>query len=149
VNSDTIYNSIIRKIMRAHDFEGRLKAAINARITPRAVYNRIAPPDLTAAAPDENWSQPLSLLLRSACLMRESMTDAFFPHRLAGLKFLAQEFLAAVDVFDDRILKNPDPPVAKQELTEIEQIESGSGKPREKCQALWQMISGRAHSTNT
>jgi hypothetical protein len=126
--------------------QDRLTTARIARITPRAVYNRIAPPDLTTNAPEENWTQPLSLLLRAARLARESLTDAYFPRRLSGLCFKEQEFLAAMDIFGDAILKSPDSHRAKAELTMLDEIESSSEKPKEKCAAVWQIITGKINS---
>lgn len=129
------------------EVQARLTTALSARITPRAVYNKIAPPDLTAKAPDESWTQPLSLLLRSARLVRESLTDAYFPRRLSGLSFKEQEFLAAMDIFGDAILKARDPRRAKTELEELAKIETGDAKPKQKCAAVWRIISGDTAST--
>jgi hypothetical protein len=75
-----------------NEVKTRLDLALNSRITPRAIYNRITPPDLTASAPTENWSQPFSLLLRSARLLRQSFTDNYFPRRFGGLSFNEDEF---------------------------------------------------------
>ena len=124
------------------EVQARLTNALSARITPRAVYNKIAPPDLTAKAPDESWTQPLSLLLRSARLMRESLTDSYFPRRLSGLSFKAPEFQAAMNIFGDAILKDPDPRRAKEELAALNKIEAGDQKPKEKCVAVWNLIVG-------
>ncbi len=124
------------------EVQARLTNALSARITPRAVYNKIAPPDLTAKAPDESWTQPLSLLLRSARLMRESLTDAYFPRRLSGLSFKEPEFQTAMDIFGDAILKDPDPKRAKEELAALTKIETGDGKPKETCAAVWTIIAG-------
>lgn len=126
--------------------QDRLTTALSARITPRAVYNKIAPPDLTAKAPDESWTQPLSLLLRSARLMRESVSDPYFPRRLSGRSFKEPEFRAAMDIFGDAILKDADPRRAKTELDEIARIENGEGKPKEKCAAVWKIIAREARS---
>jgi hypothetical protein len=123
------------------EVQNRLTASLSARITPRAVYNKIAPPDLTSQAPDESWTQPLSLLLRSARLMRESMIDAYFPRRLSRLSITDREFLAAMDVFGDVILKSPDSRSAKAEMEELAKIEASDAKPKEKCVAVWKVIS--------
>ena len=128
------------------EVQDRLTTALSARITPRAVYNKIAPPDLTAKAPDESWTQPLSLLLRSARLMRESLTDHYFPRRLSGLSFKEPEFQAAMDIFGDAILKDADPRRAKTELDELARIEDGDDKPKEKCAAVWTIIAGETKS---
>lgn len=128
------------------EVQDRLTTALSARITPRAVYNKIAPPDLTAKAPDESWTQPLSLLLRSARLIRTSLTDSYFPRRFTSLAFAEKEFQAAMNVFGDTILKNPDPGRAKAELALLDEIESGSEKPKVKCATVWRIITGEFKS---
>jgi hypothetical protein len=120
----------------------RLTRAIESRIAPRAVYNKLAPPDLTTSAPDENWTQPLSLLLRAARLIRASLMDAYFPRRFTGLSFTEQEFQAAMNIFNDAILKYKDPRRAEHELAELEQIEDSDAKPKQKCADVWRIISG-------
>ena len=128
------------------EVQDRLTNALSARITPRAVYNKIAPPDLTAKAPDESWTQPLSLLLGSARLMRESLTDPYFPRRLSGLCCKETEFQAVMDIFGDAILKDADPRRARSELDELAQIEASDAKPKEKCAAVWTIIAGETKS---
>jgi hypothetical protein len=56
------------------DVRDRLSKALEARITPQAVYNRMSPSDLTASAPEENWHQPLFLLTRSPRLLELTYT---------------------------------------------------------------------------
>jgi len=129
------------------EVQDRLTNALSARITPRAVYNKIAPPDLTTKAPDESWTQPFSLLLRSARLMRDSLTDSYFPRRFTNLAFGEKEFKAAMNVFGDTILKNPDPQRAKEEAALLDKIESGSEKPKDKCASVWRIITGEIKST--
>ena len=149
-NLDTMYNQLGQgkavppdKLAAVlSEIEDRLTKALGARITPRAVYNRIAPPDLTASAPDENWSQPFSLLLRAAQLARESLTDAYFPRRLSGLSFTESDFQTAMDIFRDAILKDGDPRRARLELEELSRIETSDSKLKEKCLAVWKVISG-------
>src|SRR5271166_2310738 len=82
-----------------NDINLRLTQALNTRITPRAVYNRIGAPDLTVYAPDENWNQPLSILVRSSRILRESLTDPYFTRRFTGMSFLEKDFREACDVF--------------------------------------------------
>ena len=125
-----------------NEVKTRLDLALNSRITPRAIYNRIAPPDLTTSAPPENWSQPYSLLLRSARLMRQSFTDNYFARRFSGLSFTEDAFRNAMNVFDDSIVKKPDLQKAREELSIIEKLEKGPECPKEKCYALWCIISG-------
>jgi len=122
------------------EMERRLAQALDARITPRAVYNRIGPPDLTATAPDENWNQPLSLLTRSARALRESLTEPYFPRKFSGLSFSDIEFRKACDVFGDVIVTKADTDRAKDELTQIEQILSEKLSSREKCRGIWEVI---------
>ena len=118
----------------------RLAQALDARITPRAVYNRIGPPDLTATASDENWNQPLSLLTRSARALRESLTDPYFPRKFSGLSFTDIEFRKACDVFGDVIVTKADTDRAKGELTRIEQILNENLSSKEKCRGIWEVI---------
>ena len=40
------------------DVKNRLTDALSQRTAPRAAYNRVGAPDLTATAPDDNWNQP-------------------------------------------------------------------------------------------
>jgi hypothetical protein len=126
-----------------NEVRDRLTTAIEGRIAPRAVYNKLAPPDLTTSAPDENWTQPLSLLLHAARLLRESLTDFYFPRRFTGLSFTEQEFQVAMNVFNDAILKDKDLRRAEHELAELEQIEDSDAKSKEKCTAVWHILSGR------
>lgn len=124
------------------EVELRLAQALNARITPRAAYNRIGAPDLTATAPDENWNQPLSLLMRSARAMRESLTDPYFQRKFSGLSFSEIEFRIGCDVFGDVIVSNPDAARAKDELTLIDSILNEKLSSRDKCRLLWEIITG-------
>jgi hypothetical protein len=121
----------------------RLTTAIEGRITPRTVYNKLAPPDLTTSAPDENWTQPLSLLLHAARLLRKSLMDFYFQRRFTGLSFTEQEFRVVMNVFDDAILKDKDLRRAEHELAELEQIEDSDAKSKEKCADVLRIISGK------
>jgi hypothetical protein len=122
------------------EIENRLSSALSNRITPRAVYNRLSPPDLTRAAPNENWSQPLALLLCSARVMRESLTDPYYTRKLNGRGFGMSEFQAAMDIFGDSILKSPSLQRAKAELASLTEIEEGELPFKEKCNAVWKII---------
>ena len=124
------------------DVKNRLDLALNSRITPRAIYNRIAPPDLTASAAAENWNQPFSLLLRSARLIRKSFTDNYFPRRFSGLSITEDEFRNAMNVFEDSIVKAPNLQKALEELADLEIIENSTESPKEKCNAVWRIIKG-------
>jgi hypothetical protein len=128
------------------EIQERLTLALNARITPSAIYNQIASPDLTASAPSENWSQPLSLLLRSSRLMRKSLTDTYFPRRFKDLSFVEDDFRKAMNIFDDIIVKEPDSHRAQMELLELEKIEKGTEGPKEKCNAVRDIIFGKSNT---
>jgi hypothetical protein len=130
---DSKFETILSKVQE------RLSKALKGRIAPCVIYNRISPPDLTASAPDENWSQPLSLLIRSARFLRQPLTDRFF----AGKPFSKQEIFAAMDVFDDGIVKRPNQWRCPGELSIIKLIEEGDEERKRKCEAIWQIISGR------
>lgn len=119
----------------------RLESALTTRITPVAVYNGIALPDLTASAPNSNWSQPYSLLLRSAMFFRESITDGYFLRRFSNMSFGQSELIAAMNVFDDTILAKPDAVRARNELEMLKYIEEYEDGLYEKCTAIWQIIS--------
>lgn len=108
----------------------RLKTALTERITPSAIYNRLAPPDLTVNAPVENWRQPLSLLLQSARNLRKSLIDGYFPGK----------FTAAMDVFGDVIVKTKDRQRAQHELEMLKEIEDGPNGPKPKCTDVWKII---------
>ena len=124
--------------------EARLTAALGARITPRVNYNRLAPPALTETATDEQWSQPFSLLLQSARLLRTSLTDAFFSRNFNKKTFTQSEFESAMSVFGDTILKSPDKSRAEAELKTLKEIEESAWKIKDKCHAVWRLITGTA-----
>lgn len=126
------------------DIHKRLTTALDARVTPRAVYNRIGPPDLTAKAVAENWNQPLSLLVQAAKLFRESLSDGYFPRRLSGLAFTKDEFEKACDVFGDSILLKSDIGRAKTELQGLTEIAESEATAQARCQAVWAIIKGQA-----
>lgn len=125
-----------------HTVEVRLRQALEARITPRVVYNRIAAPDLTAGAPEENWSQPLSLLSRSARALRESFTDIYFPRNFARLSFKEDDFRKACNVFDDKVTQPENKSKAAEELKLIDEILDANSSAREKCHAIWRLSRG-------
>jgi hypothetical protein len=120
----------------------RLKQALDTGVTPRAVYNRIGAPDLTAKAPDENWNQPFSLLMRYARILRESLTDSFFPRRFTGLSFSEDDFRKACDAFGDVIVAKQETNRAKDEQRKINELVDAEKPSKEKCQELWRMIRG-------
>jgi len=135
---DVVPDDKLGSVLR--DIECRLTHALEARITPRAVYNRIAAPDLTATPPDENWNQPLSLLVHSSCTLRESLTDLYFLRRFSGLSFSDSDFREVCNPFGDVIVRSPDSTRAKEELARIEVISGGTGSAKERAREVWQSI---------
>lgn len=124
------------------EVEQRLKQALDTRIAPRAVYNPIGAPNLTATAPDENWNQPLSLLTRSARIFRELLTNPFFPRRFINLSFSEDDFRKACDVFGDDIVTRLEANRAKLELSKLDDIINAKKPTKEKCQDVWRLIKG-------
>ena len=76
--------------------------------------------------------------------MRESLTDPYFPRRLSGLSCNEQQLRAAMDIFGNVILKTSDSRRAKAELEALAEIEARDAKAKEKCIAVWRIISGEA-----
>jgi hypothetical protein len=126
------------------EIEQRLRNALGTRVTPRATYNRIAAPDLTGNVPDENWSQPFSLMLRAARLMRNAITDYYFPRSFTKAAFTQDEFLKAMNILCDGIAESGDRDKASAQLKAIDEIEQSTSSFKEKCQALWLLVSGEA-----
>jgi hypothetical protein len=124
------------------EVETRLTAALTSRVTPRAIYNRLSPPDLTSTAPDENWGQALSLLMRAARLLRKSMTDAYLRRGLSGLAFKHAEFENAMNIFNDGILKSDNVRRAECELEALDDIEQSDAPLKDKCHKVWALITG-------
>jgi hypothetical protein len=124
------------------EIELRLKHALDRRITPRTVYNQIAPPDLTEHAPDDNWKQPLSLLVRSARVLRECLSNPFRLMKIQGLSFSVEDLRGACNVFDDAIIIKPDMKRAKAELDLLNEINNDEKSAKESCQGVWQLIKG-------
>lgn len=131
------------------EVEKRLSAALAARVTPTCAYNSLAPPDLSPTAPDENWIQPLSLLADAATKFREQLADPFyFDRKFSGKAFTKAEFLQACNVFQDRMASESDYNLAKGEIAKIKEIMDGETTPKEKCQAVWKLVS-TSDSSNT
>jgi len=130
------------------EIETRLMQALTARITPCAVCNPIGAPDLTVTAPDENWNQPLSLLMRAAKTFRESLTDPYFRRRFSGFAFTEDEYIKACDVFGDTILSGRDWRRAKADLAILNEISSDDTPAREKCHSVWSVIKRKQQHAN-
>lgn len=122
------------------EIKDRLETALNMRIAPRAVYNRLGPPDLTGAAHDDNWHQPLLMLQSAATILRKELVDNYFPRRFSNLSFTPDEFRKACDIFGDIIIEKKEKDRANKELTEIAQIVNDNMPTKEKSQMLWNII---------
>ncbi len=83
------------------------------------------------------------LLVRAARVLRELLSDPYFPRRFSGLAFSEEDFRKAVDVFGDVIASKPETARAKEELRKIEDIQSSTQPAGQKCQEVWQLIQGR------
>lgn len=138
--ADVVPEDRFREVLA--DIGVRLTSALRGRIAPRAVFNRVSPPDLTTAAPDENWRQPLSLLKHSARMLRASLTDIYFPRRVTGLAFSLDRLRSACDPFGDAMAASEDVRRAKRELEEIDAIAETDNPARERAHAIWAIVKG-------
>ena len=123
------------------EIKSRLEMALKSRITPRPIYNKLAATDLTKSAHDDNWVQPSTLMLRSARLFRELITNPYFPRKFNGMSFTQQEFEEAMDILGDNILRSHDSEKARIQLTALQEIENSDKLRKNKCIEIWQMIS--------
>jgi len=128
------------------EVEQRLSKALSTRVTPRATFNRIAAPALTSNAPDENWSQVFSLMIRAARLMRDAITDFYFPRRFSNMDIKQDEFMKAMNILGDTMAESNDRDKAFEQLKVIDEIEQSTSSFKEKCHALWLIVSGEAKS---
>ncbi|MDF7824457.1 hypothetical protein P4B35_10570 [Pontiellaceae bacterium B12227] len=120
----------------------RLEKALNGRITPTVNYNQVSAPNLAESAPAEQWSQPLTLLLATAKMMRKSLADPRFSWNFSKRSFKQTEYVEAMDVFGDSILVTKIWGQADQEIKGLAEIELGDGDSKEKCQKVWEIMSG-------
>jgi hypothetical protein len=121
----------------------RLKLALDKNIAPNVIYNQIQAPDLSTTDLDSNWAQPLAILYQTSCAIRRCLTDQYFNRAFKGLSFTSAEFLPAIDVFGDCILKDPDDKKAEEELGYIQYIFDLDEKNKKKCELLYSVISNR------
>ena len=134
---DAVPNDKLNTIL--DEVEKRVRQALDERVTPRAVYNRIQAPNLTAKAEPENWNQPLSLLVRSAKSVRQPPADSSF----YDLSFSKADFQKASDVFGDVMVASQDSKRAKKEFRKIDEInDADENSAKEKCQEVWLIIKG-------
>jgi len=141
---DAVPDDMMRAIFG--EIESRLEQALSSRITPKVIYNRVSPPDLTVGVADENWDQPFGMLSSSVRKLRMSLTDYYFPRQFSGRSFSMEDFQAATDVFSDKILVDRDEVRAKAELEVLSIILGQSGATRGKCAGLWSIIKGTHES---
>ena len=127
------------------DVEKRLKGALDARVTPRLVFNRIAAPPLAGKAPDQNWSQPLSLISHAAETLRKSVTDPYFIRQFTGLSFGEKVFREVFNPFGDQVATSQDQQHCKDDLRVIEGILDSELPIKTRCQMLWHLTQGMPH----
>jgi len=131
------------------EVESRVSAALSARLTPTCTYNSLAPPDLSPTAHDDNWIQPLSLIEQAAKKFREQLADHFyFDRKFSGKAFTKEEFLQSCNVFDDHIVAKPEHDRAKAEMIQIKEIMDSETTPKEKCEAVWKLVSSAGKSSD-
>jgi hypothetical protein len=121
----------------------RLETALSKKIPPSVIFNQVLAPDLSPTAPDSNWAQPLEMLYQTSCAIRKGLTDQYFNRAFKGLSFTSDEFLPAIDVFGDCILKDSDSKKAEEELGYIQYIFDLDEKNKKKCELLYSVISNR------
>ena len=127
------------------DVENRLKGALNARLAPRLVFNRIAAPTLAGKSPDENWSQPLSLISHAAETLRKSVTDPYFIRQFTGLSFGEKVFREVFNPFGDQVVTSQDQQHCKDDLRVIDSILDSELPIKARCQMLWHLTQGMPH----
>jgi hypothetical protein len=130
------------------EVEMRLSAALDKRITPTCTYNLLAPPDLSPSTNGDNWIQPLCLLAAAAGKFREQLTDYYFDRGFSGKAFTKEEFLQTCNVFDDNIVAKPEHDRAKAEIIKIKEIMDSETTPKEKCEAVWKLVSSTGKSSD-
>jgi hypothetical protein len=124
--------------------EKRMNDALDRRITPRPVFNRIGAPDLSSNCPDENWNQPLGLMCRSAKALRKALTDSYIRRGFHGLAFTQEEYLKACDPFKDVCLEKQDYRLMENELTVLDELMADEERTaKERCAQVWELM-GRA-----
>ncbi|MFZ4594504.1 MAG: DUF3293 domain-containing protein [Verrucomicrobiaceae bacterium] len=127
------------------DVENRLKGALNARLAPRLVFNRIAAPALAGKSPDENWSQPLSLISHAAETLRKSVTDPYFIRQFTGLSFGEKVFREVFNPFGDQVVTSQDQQHCKDDLRVIDSILDSELPIKARCKMLWHLTQGMPH----
>lgn len=133
-----ISQSTISEILR--QATERLDAALSGFLCPRVIYNKIMSPKLTLDAPDENWSQLLELLIRSANFLRKTILDPYFLRRLPDLSTAEEEILDAMDIWRDTILQSRDKRQAKKEIYELDLIKNTDIDIKQRCKMVHSLI---------
>lgn len=82
------------------------------------------------------------MLVRSARILRESLTDSYFPRRFSGMSFVEMDFRNACNVFGDLIVAAQDTTRAKAELCMIDDIFEAEKHAKAKCKEVWCVITG-------
>ncbi|MFG6449540.1 hypothetical protein ACG0Z6_15040 [Roseateles sp. BYS180W] len=123
------------------ELQARLEKTQSAKIVPRVGYSAIAFNPNQATEWSSPWGQPLSLLKGMAEFPRRALSDRFF---LQGLHGDIDTLLVAMDVAGDDLVRTMDDRKTRQraetELQLVRQLESAPGDAKDKCAALWALI---------
>lgn len=93
------------------------------------------------AHPPLVWPEPRCLAGQA-----DYATHPPFEAAVSTADLVACVLVGVADIFGDAILKDRDPRRARAELDELAKIETGDGKPKEKCAAAWKIIAGETKS---
>jgi hypothetical protein len=85
-------------------------------------------------------------MLRAARLMRNAITDYYFPRSFTKAAFTQDEFMKAMNILGDGIAESSDRDKATEQLKAIDEIEQSTSSFKEKCHALWLIVSGESES---
>ena len=123
------------------ELKARLDKTKADKIIPRVAYSPVAFNPSQSSEWSSPWGQAFALLKGIAEFPRQAMTDRFF---WQGIKTDEDALIKAMDVAGDYLVKEYGGRKAKQQaeidLDLIKQLEDASGEARDKCRALWALI---------
>lgn len=123
------------------ELKARLDKTKADKIIPRVAYSPVAFNPSQSSEWSSPWGQAFALLKGIAEFPRQAMTDRFF---WQGIKTDEDALIKAMDVAGDYLVKDYGGRKAKQQaeidLDLIKQLEDASGEARDKCRALWALI---------
>lgn len=123
------------------ELKARLDKTRADKIIPRVAYSPVAFNPSQSSEWSSPWGQAFALLKGIAEFPRQAMTDRFF---WQGIKTDEDSLIKAMDVAGDYLVKDYGGRKAKQQaeidLDLIKQLEDASGDAKDKCRALWELI---------